>query len=845
LEKASDSLLQEAMALRRQGALAQASERYAQVLCTDPNNADALYSLAQLNCQAGQFADGIDLVRRLLALDPRNARAHVLHGMALAHLGKLSEALASYDRAIACQPELADAHGNRGDVLIELGRLAEAEESLNHALLLKPQSVENWCNRGTALFGLRRYDEALTCFERVVALNPDFAEAHLNLGNTLSHLGRYQGAIASYDRALALRPDEPDWLYNRGNALERLGRHAEAIASYEKAIGKRPNHTNALMGRATSLIALRRHEEAVNNFDTLLRATPNHVAALNGRGFALNKLNRMEEALDAYDRALRIDPGHVETLNNRGVVFSRLARYSDAIAMYDRALAMEPGHVYARLNRAKALEELGRYDEAISEYEKIRAENPGRNKCLGDLAHCLLVTCNWSKLSGVTAECFEAAADPTQGFDPYTFLAFDSVPQQQLACAQNWMRAQGITSSQRNFGDLSTDRLRLAYLSADFHPHPVSYLTAELFEIHDRKRFEVVGIAFTPDDHSAMRGRLGRAFDRLIDVSRKTDEQVAQLIRDLKIHIVIDLMGHTFNSRIGILAQRAAPIQVSYLGYPGTLGVDFIDYVVTDSIVAPFHEQAFYTEKLAHLPDTFQVNDSKRAVSSHIPSRNEELLPDDAFVFCCFNNSRKISARIFNIWMRLLQRVEGSVLWLSRSNDYVVANLQREARARGIDPQRLIFATQQRKHSDHLARVKLADLFLDTLPFNAATTASDALWAGVPVLTCTGQTYIGRNGASLLHAVGLPELVTTSLEDYEALALTLATDRALMQTIRGKLERNRRSSPLFDTDRFRRHIEAAYVTMVEIWERGEGPQSFSVVPRRAHSNLAGTPGPAP
>ena len=750
--------------------------------------------------------------------------------MALARLGRMQEALVSHDRALACQPDLADAHGSRGDILSELGRLAEAVESFDRALQLDSGSVETWCNRGAALFELKRYEDALVSFDRVVALKPEFAEAHFNRAEVLAQLGRDHEAIDSYDRALALKSDQADWHNKRGSVLARAGQHPAALASYDRALALNPDHVGALMGRGVSLIALSRYADAVVDLNRLIDVAPKHVNALNSRGFALNKLNRVQEALATYDRALGIDPDHVEALNNRGTVLSRLARHADAITLYDRVLAIDPNHSYARINRAKALQELGRYDEAIAEYE--RAGGSGQSGCLSDLAQCLLVVCDWSRLSDLTGKCFEAAADPTKGFDPFTFLALDGNPQQQLACARNWACVQGIRAVQRNrpVRSLSMDPLRIAYLSADFHSHPVAYLTAELFEIHDRKQFEVIGVSFSPDDGSAMRVRLEKGFDRFFDVSDKTDEQAAQLVRDLGAHIAVDLMGYTFNSRLGIFAERAAPIQASYLGFPASLGVTFIDYVIADRIVVPFEEQSSYTEKIVHLPDTFQANDSKRAIASRNFRRSEESLPDDAFVFCCFNNSRKFSAPMFDIWMRLLQRVTGSVLWLSRSNDFAVANLRREAEARGVNPRRLVFASPRREHADHLARIRLADLFLDTLPFNAATTASDALWVGVPVLSCAGTTYIGRNGASLLHAVGLPELVTTSLEDYEALALKLATDRTLLQSIRDRLARNRLSRPLFDSDRFRRHIEAAYLTMAAIWRQGNAPRSFSVVP---------------
>ena len=354
-------------------------------------------------------------------------------------------------------------------------------------------------------------------------------------------------------------------------------------------------------------------------------------------------------------------------------------------------------------------------------------------------------------------------------------------------------------------------------------------MIAELFEIHDRNRFEIIGVSYGPDDGSNIRSRLIKSFDRFFDVATRTDEEIAKLLRDLKIHIAVDLKGHTTDARLGILARRAAPIQATYLGFPGTSGADFIDYVIADKIVLPADQQPFFSENIVHLPDSYQVNDSKRQISSPIPSRDELGLPEDGFVFCCFNNTWKLTSGLFDIWMRLLTATENSVLWLYQSNALAAVNLCKEAQARGVDPARLVFAPHK-DVPEHLARLTRADLFLDTLPYNAHTTASDALWAGVPVVTCLGQTFAGRVAASLLHAVGLPELVTKSLEEYEALALQLATEPVLLASIKQKLQQNRLTAPLFDSERFRRHIEAGYATMWEMQQRGEGPRSFRVYP---------------
>jgi protein O-GlcNAc transferase len=552
----------------------------------------------------------------------------------------------------------------------------------------------------------------------------------------------------------------------------------------------------------------------------------------NQRGTALRALNRRVEALDAYDLALRINPDHVEALQNRGLVLTQLGRHAEALETYDRALSCDPWDIRTQINRARSLEGIGQYREAIAVYEYFRGPGPGRLSCLDDLARCLLNTCDWNRLSSVADEFLKASIDSTTLIDPYTLLSLGSTPRRQLVAAKKWLRAQGVKERSRDWDldDFPADKLRVAYVSADFQPSPVSYLMAELFEVHDRDHLEVIGVSLGPPNSSTMRRRLTKSFDQFFDVSQMPDDDAAMLLRRLRIHLAVDLMGHTSNSRIGIFAQRAAPIQINYLSFPGTTGAEFIDYTIADNVVAPFGEHRWYSEKIAYVPCSYVVNDSKRQISTRIFSRSDEMLPDDAFVFCCFNGTRKLNRRFFFVWMRLLERIQSSVLWLYYSNPIAVENLKNEARACGIDPRRLVFAMPRPEYPEHLSRTKLADLFLDTLPFNACTTASDALWAGLPVLTCEGDSFIGRTGSSLLRAVGLPELVTRDLTEYEAKAYELAANPALLGSVRDRLHQNRYRYPLFNARRFARHIEDAYFTMVEIWRSGDSARSFSVLP---------------
>jgi predicted O-linked N-acetylglucosamine transferase (SPINDLY family) len=769
---------------------------------------------------------------KALAIQPAYAEALYNRGLALRGLKRSAEAVASYDKALSIKPDYAEALYNRGMALRDLQRPAEALASFDRALALKPDYLDVLNIRGIVLQELRRSAEALASYDRALAIKPDHAEALNNRGLALLDLQRPAEALASFDRALAVRPDYAVALNNRGNTLQDLNRFAEALASYDRALAIQPAYVQALYNRGVVLRNLQRPAEALASYDQALCIMPDHIDALNNRGVVLRELKRPAEALASYDRVLAIRPDYVEALNNRGGALLDLNRPAEALASHDQALAIKPDHADALCNRGIALRDLKRSAEALASFDRALAIEPDHRYAFAGTAYAALAVCDWARTAIIAGELEDRIARGGALIPPFALLGYSGDPSMQLLCARRSvedeipMRAQpfrmGVIGPRH--------RLRIAYLSADYRQHPVALLIAELLERHDRARFEIVGISFGPDDRSETRARLMKAFDQFHDVRWKSDLEIAQLLNDLQVDIAIDLNGQTQGARLGIFSHRPAPIQVSYLGYASTTGADFIDYVIADEVALPFDQQPFYTEKIVHLPDTYLVSDSKRAISSRLPTRREAELPDDGFVFCSFNNSYKIAPPMFDVWMRLLKTVDGSVLWLLRGNGEATANLRREATARGIDSARLIFATEVASHEDHLARHRLADLFLDTLPYNAHSTANDALWAGLPLLTCAGTTFAGRVAASLLHAAGLPELATGSLPEYEALALRLANDAAMLRGFRQRLEQNRATCLLFDTDRFRRHIESAYITMWEIQLRGESPRSFSVEP---------------
>jgi protein O-GlcNAc transferase len=677
------------------------------------------------------------------------------------------------------------------------GQLAQAELLYQAILKQAPRHFDAMHLLGVIAAQQKKFAAAVQFIGQALTLNPNFAPAHTNIGNALLELNRYDEALASYERALAIQADDSDTLNRRATALHALKRHEEALVSCDQALAIKSDFADAWNNRGNALLDLGRHEEALASYDHALQIDPRNPEALNGRGNTLRSLDRHDEALASYDEALATRPDFAVVLNNRGTELRYLNRHEEAAETLERLLGVDPDYPYAK----------------------------------GNLLSSRLYCCDWRTYDQETTQVAEDVVAGKRAASPFGFLSFGASSRSQLQCAQTYSKdkypasAPAIWQGER----YSHERIRIAYLSADFRDHVVTRLLAELFERHDKTRFETTAISFNPDDRSELRTRLANAFTRFIDVRGRSDRDVALLLKQLEIDIAVDLTGYTNHCRTGIFAFRAAPVQVNFLGFLGTMGVNFIDYIIADRVVIPEAEQACYSEKVVYLPDAYQPNDSTRRISDTTPTRREAGLPESEFVFCSFNSNYKIAPPVFDVWMRLLGRVEGSVLWLLGGNVAAVGNLRHSAEARGIAPERLVFA-QRMALEDHLARHRLAGLFLDTLPYNAGATASYALWAGLPVVTCLGSSFVGRMAASQLTAIGLPELITDNLQDYEALALKLARDSDLLAAIRAKLARNRTSFPLFDTDRYRRHLESAYQTMWERHQTGEPPASFAVAP---------------
>ena len=708
-----------------------------------------------------------------------SADAKFQQAFSLHQQGRLGEARDFYEQVLRAHPAHFNALHLFGVLCLQSNLAQPAVDLIANALRVNPNHALAHHHYANALCQLQRYEPAIASYDRAIALDGQLADAHHARGLALFYLRKAAAALASYDHALALDPKNGAVLYNRGIALAEVGREAEATASFEAAVGLMPNspEANTLLGHA--LRDLRRFKAAFLCYERAVALDVNHAAAYNGGGLALFTLRRFQEAIASYDKAIDLDHANAELHFNRARALDGLGRHAEAILVYDQVLRMDPAYKYAAALRLQAR----------------------------------LQICDWQ---GTDVEIERLCADIEQdkpAAPPFCVLQFSSSARLQQKATERWTREEMNVKAVPLSGDArSGARIRIGYFSSDFYQHAVAYQLAEVIELHDRSKFEVSAFSFGPDTQDVMRHRLQAAFEHFLDVREMSDQEIVHLARDRKLDIAVDLKGYTQDARPGLFAQRLAPLQVGYLGYPSTMGASFMDYIVADATVIPVSSREFYREKVLSLPVCFFPSDSRRAVADRVYSRTELGLPPAGFVFCCFNNSVKISPRIFEVWMQILRRVDASVLWLRTDDRTVVDNLRAEAQRRGVDGNRLIFA-QRTSMPQHLARHRNAHLFLDSQPYNAHTTASDALWAGLPVLTSPGEGFASRVAASLLRAADLPELVASNLDDYREIAVALASDPPRLASLKERLLRAHRGAPLFDTRKLATDLEKAYQTI--------------------------------
>lgn len=818
-------LYDEAVAHHRAGRTDVAEQLYRQVLARNPRHADSLHLLGVIALGAGRFEQAAQWISKAVSVNPATAAFQSNLGTALQNLGRWKEAVACHRKAVDLMPDVHLGHYNLGNALLATDQAAKAAACFRRAIQLRPDHTRSHNNLGSALRQMGELEAAAASFRAAVDLSPDFGEAHTNLGSVLQALGRGEEALASHRKALALAPQLADAHYNLGNALTEMGRVDEAVNCYRRAVELRPTFAEAGNNLGNALRKLGRLDEAAATLRRVIQWQADFAEAHLNLGNVLQELEHLDEAAVSLDRAAVLRPDFAEAHASLGNVLRQSGRLGAAAECYRRAVKLDPGSAAFQGRLGGILAELGRRDDAIVQFHKAVELAPDNGEALSQLLHHGQYLCRWDGLVDLETRVLDLVRRDAENIAPFSVIALNSTPADQLACARVFGRKHHVAEPLRA-DPAPARRLRIGYLSGDFREHPVAYLIKGMIERHDRERFEAVGYSIGRDDGGPTRRAMEAAFDRFEDLAPLSDREAAERIRRDGIDVLVDLMGYTMDSRSRIPAWRPAPVQVNYFGFPGTMGVDSIDYILADHLVIPSDHEAFYSEKVVRLPDSFMPFDPGRPVAE-TPTRAECGLPEEGTVFCAFHGSYKILPPLFDAWMRLLAAVPGSVLWLLAPSETAKGNLCRAAEARGIAAGRLVFAPRM-EPDRHLARHRLADLFLDVLPYNAHTSGAEALWMGVPVVTCLGETFASRVAGSLLAAVGLPELVAGSLAEYEALALGLATDPAKLAEVTARLRAVHDSAPLFDAGRLTRNVEAAFARMVERHRVGLPPESFDV-----------------
>ncbi len=664
------------------------------------------------------------------------------------------------------------------------------------------------------------YASAEALSKDILARKPDNPDVINLRAVILFQSGQKDAAIELMRQLAAMRPTAEDVQNNLGYALHQMNRLDEAVTYYEKAIALAPNFFIAIHNLGDCYFQLENEEQAMACYEQALKLQPNNALVINNQGNLLRSMGKNEAALACYQRALQIQPGYNLPLNNMGLIFSEQGDINRAIRCYRQALIGVPNDKVLR-NLAHALTSAHALDEALPCYIQAWSVNKENFAALGSIILVKQNLCDWkepylSLIDNLLAAVEQPSNDPVSPFG-FLSLSAPTSPEQQLRCATAFSQQYEVNSPyQHQPPTRHPERLRIGYLSADYRTHATTSLIAELFSLHDRADFKVIAYSLGDDDGAAMRQHMAETADEFVDLHSMTDRHATQRINQDGIHILIDLKGHTQDARTKIMHWRPAPVQVNWLGYPGTMGSACFDYILTDAFITPPGQEPYFSEKIIRLPGCYQINDRQREVGA-TPSRSACGLPETAFVFCCFNQSYKITPQIFDIWMALLRKIPNSVLWLLESNSWSVDNLRTEAGLRGVSPQRIIFAPKLGR-AEHLARYRLADLCLDTFPVTSHTTASDALWVGCPLLTCAGESFVSRVAGSLLTNVGLEELITYSLDDYGNLALELALQPDRLQIMRSHLCDKRDTFSLFDSRLFVKNLEDSYRDMWADWQ---------------------------
>ena len=828
-------------ALKDYGEFDQAVECYAKALEIDPNLAGAQISIENALKEKSGINKIISLksvqnYQRLipeinfeapLASEPSENQIQEL--TQYYNLGKFKVALSKAEPLVALFPKSTIILNIMGSSNASLENYDLALTIFEQALKINPDDFDVLNNMGNAQKGKGDLNSAVATFKQALKLSPNNAAVYYNLGFALQEKGELEAAIHNYKQAIKIMPAHAQTYLNMGNALQEKGDLDAAIDSYKHAIKLKPAYAEAYLNMGNARQGRGEVDAAIDSYKQAIKLKPVYAEAYNNMGNVLYDNGDLDAAINNCKQAIKIKPDFAEAYNNMGNAQQGKGELTAAIDSYKKAIQLKPDFAEAYSNMGNAQQGKGDPDSAIFSYKKAIKITPELEATRSQMLYQQSYICDWGAIEEDRG-LIPFLGTLTQKISPFTMLAFEDKPVSSLKRAKLYSienDKQKLSYKKVSLGQRK-EKLKIAYCSGFVTQNPVSILTAKIIELHDRSHFKVFGFYYGKSPSDQYLKRIQAGVDTFVDVGQLSDKNIAEVIHGYEIDIAIDLHGYMEGARCGVLAFRPAPIQINYFGYPGTLGADFIDYIVGDEVVIPESQKQNYSENIIYLPNCYMPQDNTRLVSNKLTSRLDCGLPISGFIFCCFNSSHKITPQEFDIWMRLLNKVKGSALWLLKSNKWAIMNLRREATSRGIDPNRLVFADRL-PVDEHLGRLKFADLFLDTFNFNAHTSASDALWAGVPVVTKIGDGFAARVAGSLLAAVELPELITTSEEEYEALALSLATNSNKLSRIKKKLAENKTSTPLFDTVTYTKNLEKAYIKSYDRYAGGLPPSEFKVV----------------
>lgn len=806
--------LTDAIALHQSGQLHAARALYEKILHNDSSNINAMHLLGVTYAQTGEFNPALRYLGLAANLAQEDAAIQNNLGNVQRLIGNTDDAIKSFQKAISLKSDYPEAYNNLGNALQDIKEIGKAIESYEKAISLNSDYIEAIYNLGVALQKNHQHESAIKNLLIATEKHPGISKIHTRLATSFAQIGQLTEAKKHSKIGIELDPSDAEAYLVLGNVFNIQNMFSEAIESYNQALNLDPNLSDAYCSRAVSRSKIGLTEEAILDCNKAIEIKPDSALAFKNRAaIKITNDDYLNAEIDIRE-SLNLNPTDDESLVTFGALLANRHEYSDAISQYHKALDINKKNDDAHFCLGLLYQIKKNPSQALVHFEEAYKIEPNRDYLVGNKIECKLSQCDWSELEDLISEVKQKIQMNLRPAYPLTISCVIN-DLGILKKASEMLDSSLAPQRNRPFRKIGAKKIRIGYFSADFHAHPVTQLIVRCIELHNRQNFEIVGFSFDASPEDTARRRLIAAFDQFIDVTNYNASDIADLAVEQKIDISVDLMGHTRNSRPDIFSHRAAPIQVAFLGYPGTTGSRSLDYIIADPTVIPSGHQQYYTEKIAYLPDSYLPNDPVEDRHTQVPNKKELGLPDNAFIYCCLNNTSKITPEIFRSWCTILKNVPDSVLWLRAENIETSRNLIKHATQLGISESRLVFAGRTESHAEHLVRYRVADLFLDTSPYNAHTTASDALWNDLPVLTCMGETFSSRVAGSLLKSVGLPELVTNNFMDYENLAINLGKDKNMIESLKEKLRKNRHTHPLFKPDLFTKNLEALFGKMIQ------------------------------